>query len=216
MHQPSRIAWPAAGCVLIGDAAHNVTPQLGQGCNSALEDARMLDQALASAAPEAAAAAAADAAGSGVPPQAGSAAAADAVAKAAPAAAAPAVADALGEYERVRLPQAHALQRIEEENAWARRPPAPGREPARMTYMRAAWGCAALLLAAAAALPRPGGRGWVPASLFENVMAATAPYDRLHWMVRAAPPAAALLAGGAAWAAWAGAAAALRLLAGGA
>lgn len=37
---------PAAAVAVI--SAHNVTPQMGQGCNSALEDAALLDQALRS------------------------------------------------------------------------------------------------------------------------------------------------------------------------
>ena len=34
------------GLILIGDAAHAVTPVGGQGCNSALEDCEVLDQVL--------------------------------------------------------------------------------------------------------------------------------------------------------------------------
>jgi 2-polyprenyl-6-methoxyphenol hydroxylase-like FAD-dependent oxidoreductase len=182
MHFTSRIAWPAAGVVLLGDSAHNVTPQLGQGCNSALEDTAKLSAALGAAAPAVAAAAAA------AGPEGG-----DGRRRAAACAA---VAAGLAEYEARRLPQVHALQRIEEENAWVRRPAAPGREPARMTYMRVGWAATVLLLAAAhAALPR----GVRPAaSLFENVMGTTAPYDRLRWAICAAPVVCAALAAGAA------------------
>jgi hypothetical protein len=182
MHLSSRIAWPEAGVVLLGDSAHNVTPQLGQGCNSALEDSALLGEALDWAAPAAG--------GDGNDGGGGDAAAA-------------AVSRALARYEARRRPQVHALQRIEEENAWVRRPAAPGKEPARMTYMRVAWACTVLLLAAAHKLlgAGPDGRPRVPASLFENVMATTAPYDRLHWVIRAAPlalaaAAVALIAGG--------------------
>jgi 2-polyprenyl-6-methoxyphenol hydroxylase-like FAD-dependent oxidoreductase len=207
MHLSTRIAWPEAAALLLGDSAHNVTPQLGQGCNSALEDTRLLSAALEAAAPEAAFAAAAASSGD---TEAGAAAGTDAGAGAAPAAEAvagaaarPAVAAALARYERRRLPQAHALQLIEEENAWVRRPAAPGREPLRMTYMRVAWACAAALLAAAhamlAALPGPlaARAPQLSPSLFENVMATAAPYDALHWAVRAAPLVAAALLWGA-------------------
>jgi 2-polyprenyl-6-methoxyphenol hydroxylase-like FAD-dependent oxidoreductase len=45
----NHIADPSSHLVLIGDAAHNVTPQMGQGCNSALEDAVLLKAAMAEA-----------------------------------------------------------------------------------------------------------------------------------------------------------------------
>lgn len=45
MHWSNQIIGP--GILLVGDAAHNVTPQMGQGCNSALEDIRVLDEMLA-------------------------------------------------------------------------------------------------------------------------------------------------------------------------
>lgn len=40
--------WHAERLVFIGDAAHATSPQLGQGCNLALEDARVLDGCLRS------------------------------------------------------------------------------------------------------------------------------------------------------------------------
>jgi len=202
MHQSSRLAWPSARAVLLGDAVHNVTPQLGQGCNSALEDAALLNEALDAAAPEAAAAAAAAGTAeldAGVPCQQQQEEAASAAATRADAAAAA----ALQRYETLRLPQAHALQRIEEENAWVRRPAAFGQEPLRMSYMRVAWACTMLLLAAAHAvfgwLPTGGGGSRVgpAASLFENVMATSAPYNKLRVFICAAPVACVLLAAGA-------------------
>jgi hypothetical protein len=69
--------------------------------------------------------------------------------------------------------------------------------------MRVAWACAAALLAAAhamlAALPGPlaARAPQLSPSLFENVMATAAPYDALHWAVRAAPLVAAALLWGA-------------------
>jgi 2-polyprenyl-6-methoxyphenol hydroxylase-like FAD-dependent oxidoreductase len=45
----NHIADPSSQLVLVGDAAHNVTPQMGQGCNSALEDAVLLKAALTGA-----------------------------------------------------------------------------------------------------------------------------------------------------------------------
>jgi FAD-dependent urate hydroxylase len=46
MNYLSSLVSPSGGVVLLGDAAHNVTPQMGQGCNSALEDAAALAAAL--------------------------------------------------------------------------------------------------------------------------------------------------------------------------
>jgi hypothetical protein len=39
----SHLAVPWAGVALVGDAAHGVTPNLGQGCNAALETVAVLD-----------------------------------------------------------------------------------------------------------------------------------------------------------------------------
>ncbi len=39
--------WASGGVVLVGDAAHTVTPALGQGLNSALEDCEQLAGELA-------------------------------------------------------------------------------------------------------------------------------------------------------------------------
>jgi hypothetical protein len=38
----SHLAVPSAGVALVGDAGHGVTPNLGQGCNAALETAAIL------------------------------------------------------------------------------------------------------------------------------------------------------------------------------
>ncbi len=115
------------------------------------------------------------------------------------------VAAALRRYERRRLPQARALQRIEEDNAWARRPAPrrPGGEPLSASYARVAWGATAVLLAAAAALPLPAPLR-ARRSLFEAIMATTAPYNTLRAGLLAAPVlVAGLLFGGAAAARWA-------------
>jgi len=40
----SHLAVPWAGVALVGDAGHGVTPNLGQGCNSALETVAVLDR----------------------------------------------------------------------------------------------------------------------------------------------------------------------------
>jgi kynurenine 3-monooxygenase len=38
--------WAPGGVVLVGDAAHTVTPALGQGLNSALQDCELLAEEL--------------------------------------------------------------------------------------------------------------------------------------------------------------------------
>jgi 2-polyprenyl-6-methoxyphenol hydroxylase-like FAD-dependent oxidoreductase len=40
----SHLAVPWAGVALVGDAGHGVTPNLGQGCNAALETVAILDK----------------------------------------------------------------------------------------------------------------------------------------------------------------------------
>jgi hypothetical protein len=82
------------------------------------------------------------------------------------------------------LLQVHALQRMEEENAWVRRPMLLGQEPWHMTLARACWVSFFLLLPLARkALPKAG----IPRSLFQAIMSNTTPYNKLHWVVRAAP-----------------------------
>lgn len=92
------------------------------------------------------------------------------------------------------LPQAHALQHMEEENAWVRRPPQWGKDPLDKSLARVAWISFFILLALTRMLP--GMKRVVHASLFQNIMSSTLPYNTLHTAVRAAPLVwAALLAG---------------------
>jgi hypothetical protein len=83
------------------------------------------------------------------------------------------------------LPQVHALQRMEEENAWVRRPAQPLKDPLDKSLARAAWISFFLLLPALRLLP--GMKHVVHASLFQNIMSTTVPYNNLHMAIRAAP-----------------------------
>jgi 2-polyprenyl-6-methoxyphenol hydroxylase-like FAD-dependent oxidoreductase len=47
----SHLAVPSAGVALVGDAGHGVTPNLGQGCNAALETAAILGRVGSAALP---------------------------------------------------------------------------------------------------------------------------------------------------------------------
>ncbi|KAF8058421.1 kmo [Scenedesmus sp. PABB004] len=153
MQLVSQLAAPQLGVVLLGDAGHNVTPQMGQGCNSALEDAALLGDALRRADYDTAA--------------------------------------ALESFQRRRMPQVHALQRMEEENSWVRRPADLLRDPPAKTLARVAWVSFFCLLPLARLVP--GLRRAVHASLFQTIMSTTVGYDRLHAAIRAAPAALAAL-----------------------
>ncbi len=81
--------------------------------------------------------------------------------------------------------QVHALQHMEQESAWVRRPARLLSDPLSATAARVAWLCFFCLLPLARALP--GGRRLVHASLFQNIMSTTLPYDWLHAAIRIAP-----------------------------
>eukprot|EP00775_Hariotina_reticulata_P008371 gene8371-8555_t len=147
MQLVSRLTAPQLGVVLLGDAAHNVTPQMGQGCNSALEDCKLLSEALASNSYN--------------------------------------IPAALKAYDQSRRPQVHALQRMEEENAWVRRPAQPLKDPLDKSLARVAWISCFMLLPALRLLP--GLRRVVHASVFQNIMSTTIPYNQLHLGVRTSP-----------------------------
>eukprot|EP00877_Chromochloris_zofingiensis_P007390 jgi/Chrzof1/2904/Cz12g03130.t1 len=150
MHWSNQIIGP--GILLVGDAAHNVTPQMGQGCNSALEDIRVLDEMLAQE-------------GQGVNDAEG-------------------VQRVLQKFQQKRLPQVHALQDMEYENAWVRRPLLLFKEPMRMTLARLCWMSFILLLPLLRVLLP---RGIVHKSLFQTIMANTTPYNTLHTFIRVSP-----------------------------
>ena len=76
---------------------------------------------------------------------------------------------------------------MEEENAWVRRPPQWGKDPLDKSLARVAWISFFMLLPLLRVLPIPGLRRTVHASLFQNIMSSTVPYDSLHRAVRVAP-----------------------------
>lgn len=147
MNLVSQLAAPSLGVVLLGDAGHNVTPQMGQGCNSALEDGKLLAAALQQSGHD--------------------------------------VAAGLSRFEQQRLPQVHALQRMEEENSWVRRPPQLFKDPLPKTLARVAWISFFMLLPLLRLLP--GMKRAVHASLFQTIMSTTIPYNRLQTLIRLAP-----------------------------
>jgi hypothetical protein len=79
----------------------------------------------------------------------------------------------------------HALQRMEQENAWVRRPPQWLANPLDKSLARIAWVSFFMLLPLLRRLP--GLQGRLHASLFQNIMSCTLPYNRLHAAVRASP-----------------------------
>jgi hypothetical protein len=149
---------------------------MGQGCNSALEDAALLSNALAAAGHD--------------------------------------IAAALRAFDATRTRAAHALQHMEVESAWVRQPPRLLRDPLDKTLARVAWLSFFALLPLLRRLPALRRR--LHASLFQNIMSTTLPYDRLHAAIRAAPFVWVGLLAGLLWAGKAVAAAALALARGGA
>lgn len=81
--------------------------------------------------------------------------------------------------------QVHALQHMEEENAWVRRPPQLTRDPLDKTLARVCWISFFMLLPLLRQLPWM--RRYVHASLFQNIMSSTLAYNKLHMAVRLAP-----------------------------
>jgi hypothetical protein len=81
--------------------------------------------------------------------------------------------------------QVHALQRMEEENSWVRRPPNLMKDPLPKTLARFAWISFFMLLPLLRLLP--GMKRAVHASLFQTIMSTTIPYDRLQTAIRLAP-----------------------------
>lgn len=84
-----------------------------------------------------------------------------------------------------RRAQVHALQYMEEENAWVRRPPHWGQDPLDKSLARVAWLSFFMLLPLLRVVP--GMKRGVHVSLFQNIMSSTMPYDALHRAVRVAP-----------------------------
>lgn len=80
--------------------------------------------------------------------------------------------------------QVHALQDMEYENAWVRRPLLLFKEPMRMTLARLCWMSFILLLPLLRVLLP---RGIVHKSLFQTIMANTTPYNTLHTFIRVSP-----------------------------
>eukprot|EP00879_Flechtneria_rotunda_P010881 GHRR01011371.1.p1 GENE.GHRR01011371.1~~GHRR01011371.1.p1 ORF type:complete len:507 (+),score=143.33 GHRR01011371.1:1002-2522(+) len=155
----SRLAAPQLGVALVGDAAHSVTPQMGQGCNSALEDCRILAKALESSDYD--------------------------------------VSLALSHYQQTRTPQVHALQHMEQETAWIRRPPKLFQDPLDKTLARIAWTSFFILLPLLRLIP--GVSRAIHASMFQNIISTTTPYDKLHNVVRVSPIALGLVLAGFVW-----------------
>jgi hypothetical protein len=74
---------------------------------------------------------------------------------------------------------------MEEENAWVRRPPQWTKDPLDKSLARVAWISFFMLLPLLRKLP--GMKRVVHASMFQNIMSSTLPYNSLHAAVRAAP-----------------------------
>jgi hypothetical protein len=81
--------------------------------------------------------------------------------------------------------QVHALQRMEEENSWVRRPANLLKDPLPKTLARVAWISFFMLLQLLLLLP--GMKRAVHASLFQTIMSTTIPYNRLQTAIRVAP-----------------------------
>ena len=79
----------------------------------------------------------------------------------------------------------NAVQHMEQGGAWERRPAHLLSGPLSATAARVAWLCFCCLRPPVRGLP--GGRRLVHASLFQNIMSTTLPYDWLHAAIRVAP-----------------------------